>query len=268
MPRIQVGKLLQSYSLSENDYSRLKDFFKGRVLYLELQPKQRNILKTFDEEETTLSVGDLTKVNDLKTRLVKDEILTAAKITEIENSELFAQQIAAQQNFRFSDVKRADPWTKRIDAMFLEAKKSFSQDLLSLSEAEQKTMFEQAVLEEFQTGNSALAREYRTDKGLREPSSPISISKKAKDLLIKGRAGIDALFAGKPVSEDTRTLLNRLINPHEMHDEIHAEIAHGLAEYMSDVYNSTLGRLEVAWRGLVLSEEMGKLKKTPRKTNF
>ena len=122
---------------------------------------------------------------------------------------------------------------------------------------EQRKLFRETIIHELTTGQSALGKTYRKDKGIKEP---IFLSKKTQTLLLKGQAGIDALFSGKPVSEDTRTLLNRLIDPHELHDDIHAEIAHGLAEYMNDIYNSTLGRLEVAWRGLVLSEEMSKLK--------
>ena len=175
-------------SLPESDYQKLKRFFQGGLPFKSLSRKLRTLLKKFDISETALTVGELTKITQLKTRLVKERVLTQKTLDGIEDSELMTKRIDAKGDFRISDISKetVDPWKTRFEAMYVEAKKSFSKELLSLSELEQHTQFFEALNKEFRSSDSALAKQWRADKGIkREISEPgegtkLQVSQKEK----------------------------------------------------------------------------------------
>ena len=255
MPKVEVSKLLRKYNLSEQDYQRLKKFFHGGLTYQQLSSNLHKLIVNFDKPETGLSVRDLTKLNQLKTRLVKENVLTQTRIDQIEDSELFSKQIATKSNFGITDLSKSiNPWKARLEQMYVDAKKDFSPDLLSLPELEQHTLFFEAINKELSTSDSALAKQWRSDNKI-EKTEPLPDT--IKKMLLKAKPGIDALLTGKgKVTKEARTLLEILTTKHDSEAEENFHIAKGMAEYMHDMYDATLGRLEVAWRGFVFAENM------------
>ena len=64
--------------LSESDYKSIRLFFKNKKSFQKLTKEQQHLVGVLDTPDPLLSLTDMTKSNQIKTRLVQDKVLTDA----------------------------------------------------------------------------------------------------------------------------------------------------------------------------------------------
>ena len=72
---LNLSKLVNNFGLSETEYEKLKDFFRGKISYENLGALKQ-IIQDFDKSDSKLSLQQLGRLTDLKQRLVEEQILT------------------------------------------------------------------------------------------------------------------------------------------------------------------------------------------------
>ena len=112
--------------LSESDYKSIRLFFKNKKSFRKLTKEQQHLVGALDTPDPLLSLTDMTKSNQIKTRLVQDKVLTDAELDVIEDKRKLDIMIAANRDFMFKDSRVISvDWLQKIDDMYETAKDTY-----------------------------------------------------------------------------------------------------------------------------------------------
>ena len=167
---LELTKLLHNYSLADEDYQHLKQFFKGTLSFYQLTDLQKTVLDALDESKISLSVSILEKVETLKDRLLRDRVMTDKDLDNLNIS----NEIRLGKDFKYMDLKKepVTAWDKRFQAMFEQAKPQFGEDMKKLPLEAQQKKFRSLLEAELRQSDIALAKEWRDDHNIQQQLDP------------------------------------------------------------------------------------------------